>query len=462
MLPQGGERSRISDLLQQGSRKNERRKKEGACFEKKTANAKPDCPVSKNCGGCAFSSVSYSEQLKKKEKTVKDLLSPICEVRPIEGAKEPYFYRNKVHWAFGHMGTHLIAGRYAEGSHRIIENDNCLLEDEELAKILSDIRDLAVQFKIRAYDERTKQGLLRRVLLRKGMATGEVMVVLVLSSPVLPGKKGFIKKLLEKHPSVKTILININTRSDSMILGEKTICEFGRGSIRDELLGVQFKISPESFYQINHDQTEKLYSLAIKAADLKPGEKILDAYCGIGTIGLCAAANAEGIRLTGVELNRAAVTDARENAKINSEKNSAFEKARFIAADCTKFMLEASAKNEKYDVVFLDPPRAGTTPEFIAACQKLAPKRIVYVSCDPTTLARDLKEFKKHGYRAEYAVPVDMFPLTEHVETCVLLSKLSRAPKLEVTVKMSELDITEAEAKASYQEIQDYVMENTG
>ena len=390
----------------------------------KNGNAKADCPVSKTCGGCIYASVPYSEQLKKKEKFVKDLLSKICPVRPIVGAEDPFFYRNKVHWAFGHMGTHLIAGRYAEGSHRIIENDNCLLEDEELAKILSDIRDLAVQFKIRAYDERTKQGLLRRVLLRKGMATGEVMVVLVLSSPVLPGKKGFIKKLLEKHPSVKTILININTRSDSMILGEKTICEFGRGFIWDELLGVRFKISPESFYQINHDQTEKLYSLAIEASELKSGETVLDAYCGIGTIGLCAAKNADKIKLTGVELNRAAVSDARENAKINSEKNSAFEKARFIAADCTKFMLETSSKNEKYDVVFLDPPRAGTTPEFIAACQKLAPKRIVYVSCDPTTLARDLKEFQKRGYKPEYAVPVDMFPLTEHVETVVRLSRV--------------------------------------
>lgn len=399
-------------------------KKKVPASKKKTGNVKTDCPVSKTCGGCIYASVSYPEQLKKKEKFVKDLLSSSCEVRPIVGAKDPLFYRNKVHWAFGHIGTHLIAGRYAEGSHKIIENDSCLLEDPECAKILSDIRDLAVQFKIRSYDERTRQGLLRRVLLRKGMATGEVMVVLVLGSPVLPGKKGFIKKLLEKHPSIKTLLININTRSDSMILGEKTICEFGRGSIRDELLGVQFKISPESFYQINHDQTEKLYSLAIKAADLKPGEKILDAYCGIGTIGLCAANKAEGVKLTGVELNRAAVTDARENAKINSEKNSALEKARFIASDCTKFMLEASAKNEKYDVVFLDPPRSGTTPEFIAACEKLSPSRIVYVSCDPTTLARDLKEFKKHGYRAEYAVPVDMFPLTEHVETVVRLSRV--------------------------------------
>ncbi|MBR5058689.1 MAG: 23S rRNA (uracil(1939)-C(5))-methyltransferase RlmD [Clostridiales bacterium] len=397
---------------------SEEKKKEPAS-KKKTANAKPNCPVSKTCGGCVYASVPYPEQLKKKEKFVKDLLSSSCEVRPIVGAKDPLFYRNKVHWAFGHIGTHLIAGRYAEGSHKIIENDSCLLEDPECAKILSDIRDLAVQFKIRSYDERTRQGLLRRVLLRKGLATGEIMVVLVLGSPVLPGKKGFIKKLLEKHPSVKTVLININTRSDSMILGEKTICEFGRGFIWDELLGVRFKISPESFYQINHDQTEKLYSLAIEAANLKPGEKILDAYCGIGTIGLCAAKNAEGVKLTGVELNRSAVSDARENAKTNG-----MEKARFIVADATKFMIEEAAKKSAFDVVFLDPPRSGTTPEFIAACEKLSPSRIVYVSCDPTTLARDLKEFKKHGYKAEYAVPVDMFPLTEHVENVVLLNHL--------------------------------------
>ena len=386
---------------------SEEKKKEPAS-KKKTANAKPNCPVSKTCGGCIYASVSYPEQLKKKEKFVKDLLSSSCEVRPIVGAKDPLFYRNKVHWAYGWNGKKVFAG-----------NERCLLEDPECAKILSDIRDLAVQFKIRSYDERTRQGLLRRVLLRKGLATGEIMVVLVLGSPVLPGKKGFIKKLLEKHPSVKTVLININTRSDSMILGEKTICEFGRGFIWDELLGVRFKISPESFYQINHDQTEKLYSLAIEAANLKPGEKILDAYCGIGTIGLCAAKNAEGVKLTGVELNRSAVSDARENAKTNG-----MEKARFIVADATKFMIEEAAKKSAFDVVFLDPPRSGTTPEFIAACEKLSPSRIVYVSCDPTTLARDLKEFKKHGYKAEYAVPVDMFPLTEHVENVVLLNHL--------------------------------------
>ena len=376
------------------------------------------CPVAKSCGGCAYASLEYKEQMKKKEKFVKDLLSPLCSVRPISGAKEPLYYRNKVHWAFGHVGAKMLAGRYAEGSHKIIENDECLLEDKECAKILSDIRALAGKFKMQVYDERTRRGLLRRVLVRKGMATGEVMVVLVLSSPVLPGKKAFIKTLLEKHPSIKTVLININTRSDSMILGEKTINEFGRGFIWDDLLGVRFKISPESFYQINHDQTEKLYSLAIEAAALKAGEAILDAYCGIGTIGLCAVASAKNVRLTGVELNRAAVSDARENAKANG-----IEKARFFAADATKFMVEAASRNEKYDVVFLDPPRAGTTDEFIRACEKLSPKRIVYVSCDPTTLARDLKAFKKHGYLAEYATPVDMFPLTEHVETVVKLTR---------------------------------------
>ncbi|MBR5974269.1 MAG: 23S rRNA (uracil(1939)-C(5))-methyltransferase RlmD [Clostridiales bacterium] len=389
------------------------------------------CPVSKNCGGCDYVGIPYTEQLKRKEQRVRDLLSSLCPVRPIVGAKEPCFYRNKVHWAFGHMGTHLIAGRYAEGSHRIIENDHCLLEDEECSKILSDIRDLAIRFKIPSYDEKTRRGLLRRVLLRKGSATGEVMVVLVLASPVLPGKKGFIKILLEKHPSIKTVLININTRSDSMILGDKTICEFGRGFIWDELLGVRFKISPESFYQINHDQTEKLYSLAIEAASLRPGDRVLDAYCGIGTIGLCAASSVPGIRLTGVELNRAAVRDARDNAAANgkqreqdTDKKSTFERARFLAADATKYMVEEAAKNSAFDVVFLDPPRAGTTPEFITACEKLAPKRIVYVSCDPTTLARDLKEFKKHGYAPQYAVPVDMFPFTDHTENCCLLERV--------------------------------------
>lgn len=395
----------------------------------KQVNTGKTCVSSSKCGGCEYSGVPYSEQLEKKEKRVRDLLSPYCRVSPIVGADKPCYYRNKVHWAFGHMGPHLIAGRYAEGSHRIIENEDCLLEDQECAKILSDIKELAIKFKMQSYDERTKRGLLRRVLIRKGKATGEIMVVMVLASPVFPGKKGFIKQLLEKYPSIRTVLININTRTDSMILGDKTICEFGKGFIWDELLGVKFKISPESFYQINHDQTEKLYSLAIEAAGLRSGEKILDAYCGIGTIGLCAAASVNNVRLTGVELNRAAVADSKENAKVNG-----MEKVRFFAADATRFMVEAAERNEKYDVVFLDPPRSGTTPEFISACEKLSPKRIVYVSCDPETLARDLKEFKKKGYDPQYATPVDMFPFTSHVEVVSLLQRMSNTRSKEITL----------------------------
>ena len=413
------------------------------------------CPVTKTCGGCEYISQEYKKQLETKEKRVRDLLSSLCPVRPAVGADDPYFYRNKVHWAFGHQGPHLIAGRYAEGSHKIIENDHCLLEDKECAEILSDIRDLAIKFKMQAYDERTKRGLLRRVLVRKGMATGEVMVVLVLASPIFPGKKGFIKSLLEKHPSVKTMLININTRTDSMILGDKTICEFGRGSIRDGLLGVKFKISPESFYQINHDQTEKLYSLAIEAAGLQSGEKILDAYCGIGTIGLCAASSCKDIRLTGVELNRAAIADAKENAKMNG-----MEKTRFIAADATKYMMDAAARKESYDVVFLDPPRSGTTPEFISACEKLSPKRIVYVSCDPETLARDLKEFKKRGYDPQYAIPVDMFPFTSHVETCVLLGLKDVDEYIYIDYEPDHHQ--KKRGRATYQQIKEYVMNTHG
>ena len=378
------------------------------------------CKVARQCGGCAFAGVEYKKQLSEKEKRVKALLSPLCEVRPIVGAENPCYYRNKVHWAYGFNGKSTFAGRYAEGSHRIFENDACLLEDRECQKIHMEIKRLLASFKIPAYDERTRRGLLRRVLIRKGMATGEIMVVLVLASPVLPGKKAFIKKLLEKFPAIKTVLVNINTRTDSMILGEKTINEFGRGFIWDSLLGVRFKISPSSFFQINHDQTEKLYSLAIEAADLKKGETVLDAYCGIGTIGLCAARSCEGVKLTGVEMNRAAVSDARENARANG-----MEKARFIAADATKFMVEAAEKGEKYDVVFLDPPRSGTTPECIRACQLLSPSRIVYASCDPETLSRDLKLFKRHGYSPLYATPLDMLPITEHIENCVLLERVN-------------------------------------
>ncbi len=377
-----------------------------------------NCPVAKMCGGCEYASIEYHQQLVKKSKWVKDLLASTCEVKPIVGAEKPCFYRNKVHWAYGFDGRRTLAGRYAENTHHIVENDDCILEDVECASIQMSIRRLQTAFKIQAYDEKTKRGLLRRVLIRKGMATGEVMVVLVVSSPVFPGKKAFIKKLLEQHPSVKTVLLNVNTRTDSMILGAKTINEYGRGFIWDELLGVRFKISSESFYQINHDQTERLYSLAIEAASLKPGQKILDAYCGIGTIGLCAASSCSDISLTGVELNRAAVADARENAKANH-----MEKARFIAADATTYMVETAARGERFDTVFLDPPRAGTTESFIQACQKLGPQRIVYVSCDPTTLARDLKLFKQHGYQPECATPVDMFPFTKHVETICLLTR---------------------------------------
>lgn len=426
-------------------------------MEEKRKQNRIDCSVAKICGGCEYAGIEYSKQLALKSKWVKDLLASACEVKPIIGAADPCFYRNKVHWAYGFDGHRTLAGRYAENSHRIVENDACVLEDTTCAAIQMSIRKLQATFKIQAYDEKTKRGLLRRVLIRKGMATGEVMVVLVVSSPVFPGKKAFMKKLLELHPCIKTILLNVNTRTDSMILGAKTINEYGRGFIWDEILGVRFKISPESFYQINHAQTERLYSLAIEAADLESGQKILDAYCGIGTIGLCAAASCEQIALTGVELNRTAVADARENAKANH-----MEKARFIAADATEYMVEAAARGEHYDTVLLDPPRSGTTESFICACEKLAPNRIVYVSCDPTTLARDLKCFKQHGYQPKYAIPVDMFPYTKHVETVCLLSQLSEAPKMEMRVKLTEFDLTEAEAKATYSDIKEYVKEHTG
>lgn len=417
------------------------------------------CPVYNNCGGCDYCSVSYAEQLLCKENKVRKLLTDSCEVFPIVGAENPYNYRNKVHLAFGlgKNGHEVLCGRYSVGSHKVTENFNCLIEDKEAQVIIAEIKSLAIKFRIPIYDEKRRTGILRRVLVRVAKATGEYMLVLVSANREFPGKKNFIKEILKRFPEIKTVVLNINSRTDSMILGDKSYVEFGRGFITDELCGLKFRISDKSFYQINHDQTERLYWQATDFAAIKPGERVLDAYCGIGTIGMTVAASNPKVQVQGVELNRTAVTDAEINKKINNLNNISF-----VCKDATEYMLNAASKGNHYDVVILDPPRSGTTPEFIKACKAASPERIVYVSCNPETLARDLSLFSQSGYFPQKAVPYDLFPMTEHVETVVLLSKLSSAPKLEVKISMSELDLTEAEAKATYDEIQEYVKEQTG
>lgn len=384
----------------------------------RTTNSRKNsyCPYVKRCGGCQYSDIPYADQLAGKQKEMKKLLGAFGRVEPIIGMENPYHYRHKVNAAFGYEKGNVISGVYEARSHKIVQVDHCLIEHEKADEIMVSIRSLLKDFKIRTYDERTDMGLLKHVMVRVSYATGQIMVILVLRNPILPSKNNFVKALLKLHPEITTIVLNVNDKHTTMVLGKRDIVLFGKGYIEDELCGVTFRLSPQSFYQINPVQTNLLYEKAIEFAHLTGKETVIDAYCGIGTIGLVAAKKVKSV--LGIELNSQAVRDARENAKRNEADN-----ARFIEADAGKYMVQMAEEGAKVDVVFMDPPRSGSDEAFLSSICRLAPKRIVYVSCGPDTLARDLKYLTKHGYQVKKIQPVDMFPMTEHVESVVLLSR---------------------------------------
>ena len=376
------------------------------------------CPVEKKCGGCQFLDVAYEEQLRWKQKKVEELLKPYCEVHKIKGMKQPFHYRNKVHAVFAHKRDgSIISGIYQEGTHDVVPVNECLLEDKKADEIIGTIRELLKSFKIKTYNEDTGYGLFRHALIRTAHKTGQIMVVLVLGSPILPSKNNFVKALLKAHPEITTIVLNVNGKKTSMVLGEKETVLYGKGYIEDELCGCRFRISAKSFYQINSLQTEALYQKAMELAKLTGKERVIDAYCGIGTIGMVAARYAGEV--IGVELNQDAVRDAIRNAKMNNMKN-----IQFYQNDAGQFMVQMAEARERADVVFMDPPRTGSDEAFLSSAVRLSPKRIVYISCNPETQARDLEYLTKHGYRAEGAWPYDMFPFTVHCETiCSLIKK---------------------------------------
>ena len=358
--------------------------------------------------------LDYAKQLKQKEAAVRKLVGKYGPVAPIRGAENPCHYRNKVISTFAAgPGGKLVSGIYAAGTHKVLPVESCLLQDEVLDKTMEAVRAAATACRYQPYDEDKGTGLVRHCLLRRGVATGQVMVVLVTAQAVLPGAKNFVRALLaeaeKRGVTVTTVVQNVNPRKTSVVLGDAEKVLYGKGYILDTLCGKTYALSPRSFYQINHSQTEVLYGLAVEAAHLTGKEVVLDAYCGIGTIGLTAADHAK--QVVGVELNRDAVQDAIGNAKHNGVKN-----ARFFAADATRWISEAAAAGERADVIFMDPPREGSTPQFIESMARMAPKRVVYVSCNPETLARDLALLTKKGYRVESSTPVDMFPQTEHIE----------------------------------------------
>ncbi len=345
---------------------NKREKKkmlpEDVKTQKRTAASFPikgagevSCAVAKRCGGCQWMDRDYQEQLHEKEKQVRKILTPYCRLEGIVGMDQPLYYRNKVHAVFGEDQKHRpVSGIYEERTHRIVPVDSCLIENQTADAIIVSVRVLLPSFKIRPYNEDTGYGLLRHVLIRTGRISGQIMVVLVLTSPILPSKNNFVKALLKRHPEITTIVVNVNYRSTSMVLGEKEQVIYGKGYIEDMLCGKTFRISPKSFYQVNPVQTETLYTKAMEYAALTGCETVVDAYCGTGTIGIIASDKAK--QVIGVELNADAVRDARCNAKINQVRN-----IRFYQNDAGRFLLEMVSQGVKVDVVLMDPPRNGSS-----------------------------------------------------------------------------------------------------
>jgi 23S rRNA (uracil1939-C5)-methyltransferase len=377
------------------------------------------CPHSSKCGSCNIGEISYQDGLAEKKKWVELNIGEYCKVNDVAGMYYPFHYRNKVHAVFGRIKQEVVAGNYIPGTHDIVPITDCMIEDTQASAIIKTVTELIKSFKYWIYDEDTGRGFMRHILIRKGASTKQIMVVLVTATPEFPHKNNFVAKLRELHPEITTIVQNVNAQQTSMVLGERNILLYGQGYIEDVLMGLRYRISPSSFYQINSAQTQVLYKKAIAAAALTGNETVIDAYCGIGTIGMSMAQKAG--RVIGVELNKGAVKDAKANAKRNNIQN-----IHFISADATEYMLNMASKGEKADVVVLDPPRSGSTQEFVKATAAISPSRVVYISCNPETLGRDLGWFKKAGYKAIEAWPVDMFCFTEHCECVVLLEKNRR------------------------------------
>ena len=389
-------------------------------MSKTTENIKNgSCPVYKKCGGCQLQNLSYKEQLNFKQNKVEKLLKKFCPVSPIIGMETPYHYRNKVQAAFRtDRNGRIISGVYQSGTHHIVGIDSCQTEDQVADEIIVEIRKMLKSFKLTTYNEDLQKGFLRHVLVKRGFATNQVMVVLVTGIQNFPSKNNFVKALVKKFPQITTVVQNVNPFRTNLVLGNFQKILYGNGYIVDILCGCKFRISPKSFYQINPVQTEVLYNKAMDFANLKGNETVLDTYCGIGTIGIVAAKRGAG-NVIGVELNKDAVKDAVVNARSNNLKN-----IRFYQGDAGEFMAEVALEEEKPDVVFMDPPRAGSDHTFLDSLIKMSPKTVVYISCNPETLARDLDYLTKNSdYKILEAQPVDMFPHTAHIECVVRLSR---------------------------------------
>ena len=387
-------------------------------LEKSEYRKEPDCRIFNKCGGCAMRHITYEKTLEIKKNNVESTLKKqgiITKVNDIIGMDEPLFYRNKLQYPVGKdLSGNNIMGIFAPRSHRIIETKECFIQNKEIQEISNSIFDFLVDNNVPAYDEGKKSGEIRHLVLRIGVKTGEIMVTIVSNTEKISKEQEIVDYIVSKFPKVKTIVKNINSKNTNVILGDKNIVLYGDGYIYDILLGFKFKISPMSFYQVNPYQTEKLYSKAIEYAELNGSETVFDLYCGIGTIGICSSKKIK--KLYGIETISEAIEDAKYNAKLNSIEN-----AEFIVGNVEKTLPEFIEKNNIFaDVIFLDPPRKGCELTALETILKIKPNRIVYISCNPATLARDLKILEEH-YKIKEVTPVDMFPYTGHVECCSIL-----------------------------------------
>lgn len=384
------------------------------------SRVKADCSIYNICGSCHLLHVQSKEQLNLKRQALIKLMKGTnlsLHIKDVIGMEQPYAYRNKMIIGFAKDKNRKIqAGFYEEYSHRIIPYTSCLLHDPTCDAIVQTIVTLMEKLRIEPYDEDKRRGMLRHVLIRKATKTKEIMVVLVVNQQVFPARKNFVSALLKQFPMITTVIQNVNTRKTSVVLGDEERVLYGPGFIEDDLCGLRFRISAKSFYQINHDQCEVLYKTAIDQLKLTGQEVVIDAYCGIGTIGLYISTFVK--QVIGVEVNKAAIKDAIDNAKHNRIKN-----IRFVCDDAGSFMRKLAAKNEKIDAVIMDPPRSGSDEKFMDAIAVLKPKQIIYISCNPETQIRDLQYFRKLGYQTDEMIPVDMFPNTKHVESIVKLTR---------------------------------------
>ena len=380
------------------------------------------CQIARDCGGCEWLAVPYPIQLRRKQEQVEELLGAMTReddaaLEPICGMDEPVRYRHKAATPFAHGPRGRVrCGFYAAGTHRIVPCETCLVEDERARRILNSVARVAERLHIPPYDEDRGVGVLRHAVVRCGWKTEDVLLVLVTRVDELRDPGRLVSELRAACPEVTSIVQNVNDRRTNAILGRRCRTLFGPGVMHDQLLGCTFEIGPTSFYQTNPEQTEVLYQLALEG--VAGSARVLDAYCGTGTIGICAARESEDARVTGVEQVEGAVACARRNA----EANGVQDRCRFVAADATEWMAREGAR-ERFDAVVMDPPRAGSTPEFLAGVAALAPERVAYVSCNVVTQARDLELLRKRGYRLERVTPVDMFPHTRHVESVVTLRR---------------------------------------